>query len=303
MEASGGATAFHGAWPYIAPPEGHFNFAAQPYAGVPTVILGDGPYRDLLVPPSALWLWADKKWEYLIAESHELDADAGTLTLKIKPDLTWSDGSALTSQDYLTSFYLQFIQRADLVGLHHRSGGSGRHHRGGELREPAGRARTLRAQEQHPLHRAVRRVRRSCEGDRRSRRHDGRGRRRDAGHRLPDLQARERGRVRPVRLRLRHDHQHAAHAGAQQDRVRGRQGHLRQPRHVQRRDDRDHLARAVRGRRLRDPRLRPGLGEALRVRRLHDPATAGVFGSLPCTSTRTSSRSSPMCAPERPSPT
>lgn len=108
----GAATAFHGAWPYLAPPEGHFNFAAQPYAGVPTVILGDGPYRDLLLPPSALWLWADKKWEYLIAESHELDADAGTLTLKVKPDLTWSDGSALTSQDYLTSFYLQFIQRA-----------------------------------------------------------------------------------------------------------------------------------------------------------------------------------------------
>ncbi|MGP5714793.1 ABC transporter substrate-binding protein [Brachybacterium tyrofermentans] len=110
--AGGGATAFHGAWPYMAPPEGHFNFAAQPYAGVPTVILGDGPYRDLLVPPSALWLWADKKWEYLIAESHELDAAGGTLTLTIKPDLTWSDGSALTSQDFLTTFYLQFIQRA-----------------------------------------------------------------------------------------------------------------------------------------------------------------------------------------------
>lgn len=108
----GGASAFHGAWPYMPPPEGHFNFAAQPYAGVPTATIGDGLYRDLLIPPSALWLWADKKWEYLLAESHELDIDAGTLTLKIKPDLTWSDGSALTSQDYLTSFYLQFIQRA-----------------------------------------------------------------------------------------------------------------------------------------------------------------------------------------------
>ena len=108
----GAATAFHGAWPYMAAPEGHFNFAAQPYAGVPTVILGDGPYRDLLVPPSALWLWKDKKWEYLLAESHELDASGGTLTVKIKPDLTWSDGSALTSQDFLTTFYVQFIQRA-----------------------------------------------------------------------------------------------------------------------------------------------------------------------------------------------
>ena len=111
-EGGGSGGAFHGAWPYLAPPEGHFNFAAQPYAGVPTVLLGDSPYRDLLTPPSALWLWADKEWEYLIAESHELDAEAGTLTVKIKPDLVWSDGSKLTSQDYLTTFYLQFIQRA-----------------------------------------------------------------------------------------------------------------------------------------------------------------------------------------------
>ena len=47
--SSGGT--FHGAWPYLPPPEGHFNFAAQPYAGVPTVLLADGPYRDLLTPP------------------------------------------------------------------------------------------------------------------------------------------------------------------------------------------------------------------------------------------------------------
>lgn len=108
----GGPSAFHGAWPYMAPPEGHFNFAAQPYAGLPTATIGDGLYRDLLIPPSALWLWSESKWEYLLAESHELDPDAGTLTVKIKSGLTWSDGSALTSQDYLTTFYLQFIQRA-----------------------------------------------------------------------------------------------------------------------------------------------------------------------------------------------
>ncbi|WP_193103636.1 ABC transporter substrate-binding protein [Brachybacterium sp. FME24] len=111
-DGEGGASAFHGAWPFQAPPEGHFNFAGLPYAGVPTSIVGDGPYRDLLVPPSALWLWADQEWEYLIAESHTLDSDAKTLTVTIKSGLTWSDGSALTSQDYLTSFYVQFIQRS-----------------------------------------------------------------------------------------------------------------------------------------------------------------------------------------------
>ncbi|MDN5687745.1 MAG: ABC transporter substrate-binding protein [Brachybacterium sp.] len=108
----GSASTFHGAWPFMPPPEGHFNFAGLPYAGVPTSIIGDGIYRDLLVPPSAMWLWAEKKWEYLIAESHELDTEGGTLTVKLKPGLTWSDGSDLTSQDYLTTFYMQFIQRS-----------------------------------------------------------------------------------------------------------------------------------------------------------------------------------------------
>ncbi|AXK46342.1 ABC transporter substrate-binding protein [Brachybacterium saurashtrense] len=115
--AGGSGGAFHGAWPYQPAPEGHFNYAAQPYAGVPTVILGDGPYRDLLLPPSALWLWAEEQWEYLIADSHELDAEGGTLTVTLKEGLTWSDGSPLTSQDYLTTFYVQFIQRAPSWGF------------------------------------------------------------------------------------------------------------------------------------------------------------------------------------------
>ncbi|PMC74584.1 ABC transporter substrate-binding protein [Brachybacterium sp. UMB0905] len=108
----GAGGTFHAAWPFNQPPEGHFNVGAQPYAGLPNVVLADSPYRDLLVPPSALWLWADQTWEYLIAESHELDQDAKTLTVTLKEGLTWSDGSKLTSQDYLTTFYVQFIQRS-----------------------------------------------------------------------------------------------------------------------------------------------------------------------------------------------
>lgn len=108
----GGASAFHGAWPFKPAPEGHFNFAGLPYAGVPTVIMGDGFYRDLLVPPLAMWLWEEKSWEYLLAESHALDTAAGTLTVTLKKDLTWSDGSPLTSGDVLTTLYMQFVQRA-----------------------------------------------------------------------------------------------------------------------------------------------------------------------------------------------
>lgn len=111
----GGATGeFHGAWPYKPAPEGHYNFAGQPYAGIPTVIMGDSPYRDLMVPPSAFWLWEEKKWEYLIAESHKLDEAAGTLTIKVRNGLKWNDGNPVTSKDYLASLYVQFIQRSTL---------------------------------------------------------------------------------------------------------------------------------------------------------------------------------------------
>lgn len=109
-----GGGEFHGGWPYKQPPEGNFNNAGVPFAGVPYRILTDSPYGDLICLPSGLYYWADKKWELLLAESYALDAAANTFTIKIKPDLKWSDGTALTSKDYLTTFYCQFIQRTSL---------------------------------------------------------------------------------------------------------------------------------------------------------------------------------------------
>ncbi|MFD0556370.1 peptide/nickel transport system substrate-binding protein [Stackebrandtia endophytica] len=102
---------FHGAYPYETPPDGHYNMAGAPYAPVPRFTL-EGPYRDLIVLPSAYYYWHDKKWEYMLAESSELDAEALTFTVKIRDGLTWSDGEPLTSKDYMTSHWLQWIQRA-----------------------------------------------------------------------------------------------------------------------------------------------------------------------------------------------
>ena len=113
-EGGTGGGEFHGAWPYKQPPEGNFNIAGLPYAGVPLVILYDGIYGDLMNPPSAYWKWEAKEWEYMLAESHELDAATNSFTLKIKTGLKWSDGADLTSKDYLTSFYCQFIRRSTL---------------------------------------------------------------------------------------------------------------------------------------------------------------------------------------------
>jgi len=110
----GGGGEFHGGWPYKQPPEGNFNNAGVPFAGVPYRILTDSPYGDLICLPSGLYYWADKTWELLLAESYDLDAAANTFTIKIKPDLKWSDGQPVTSKDYLTTFWCQFIQRTSL---------------------------------------------------------------------------------------------------------------------------------------------------------------------------------------------
>ncbi|MCW2802049.1 MAG: transporter substrate-binding protein [Propionibacteriaceae bacterium] len=115
-DGSAGSTGgeFHGAWPYKQPPEGNFNNAAGPFGGVPYRILADGPYADLICLPSGFYLWADKAWELMLAESYKLDSAANTFTVKIKPNLKWSDGAALTSKDYMTTFWCQYLQRTSL---------------------------------------------------------------------------------------------------------------------------------------------------------------------------------------------
>jgi len=96
---------FHGAWPFQVPPKGHFNIVV----GVPDGILtgiSNGPYIDLIVPPSAMYLWKEQKYEGLLAESWSLDTDAKTYTITLKSGLTWSDGKPVTSKDVLTTWWV-----------------------------------------------------------------------------------------------------------------------------------------------------------------------------------------------------
>ncbi|MEQ4207467.1 ABC transporter substrate-binding protein [Actinopolymorpha sp. B9G3] len=106
--AGGGGTAeFVGAWPYQVPPKGHFNIMA----GVTDGILAGSIYQDLIFLPGGMYYWQDKKWERLLADSWAFDAAAKTFTLSIKPDLTWNDGSPLTSKDVMTTFWCRRIMR------------------------------------------------------------------------------------------------------------------------------------------------------------------------------------------------
>jgi peptide/nickel transport system substrate-binding protein len=110
-QASGGE--YHGAYPYTQPPQGHFNIAGQPYVGVPNAIV-IGPYSDLVNMPSGYYRWKDQTWQLFLLDSYSLDKGSNTYTLKIKSGLKWSDGTPLTSRDYLTTFYCQFALNGQL---------------------------------------------------------------------------------------------------------------------------------------------------------------------------------------------
>jgi peptide/nickel transport system substrate-binding protein len=98
---SGGASVkggeFHGAWPYDLPPKGHYNYFAA--SGI---ILQGAIYIDLFMPPLATWMWNDAKWNYMLAESSSLSGNV--FSVKLKPNIKWSDGSAFSSKDVVTTF-------------------------------------------------------------------------------------------------------------------------------------------------------------------------------------------------------
>lgn len=95
--AAGGGE-FHSAWPYTAPPNGHFN----------TFVTGGynmSIYHFLLEPPLFMFMWSDQSWRPLAGESWEW-VDETTLRVKLPEGAVWSDGSAFTSKDVVDTFYI-----------------------------------------------------------------------------------------------------------------------------------------------------------------------------------------------------
>lgn len=97
---------YYGAWPYQVPPTGHFNTFA---AGA----MNFGIYQDLQEPPIAVLLWAQGVYEGMAAESFGYDTD-GNYVVTLRDGVTWSDGSALSADDLMTTFNL-FRLRGDAV--------------------------------------------------------------------------------------------------------------------------------------------------------------------------------------------
>lgn len=96
--AAAGVSEFHSAYPYDAPPKGHFNTYV-------TGGMGLGIYQMLMEPSLFMYLWASGEWMPVAGESWEW-ADETTLRVKIVSGAKWSDGSDFTSQDVVDSFLI-----------------------------------------------------------------------------------------------------------------------------------------------------------------------------------------------------
>ncbi len=87
---------FHATWPMDLPPKGVWN-----YYGATPILSGsyliEIPYQNL-----AIYRWADKKWDYLMAESH--NATTTDFTVKLRKGVKWDNGSEVTSKDALATF-------------------------------------------------------------------------------------------------------------------------------------------------------------------------------------------------------
>jgi peptide/nickel transport system substrate-binding protein len=89
------------AWPYQLPPDGHFNSYASG-------VINLGVYHDLMEPPFAVYMWAAGAYEGMAAESFGFDDD-NNYVITLKSGVTWSDGTAVTAQDVVTSFYTGYL--------------------------------------------------------------------------------------------------------------------------------------------------------------------------------------------------
>ncbi|MGH2821158.1 MAG: ABC transporter substrate-binding protein [Actinomycetota bacterium] len=101
----GGETGeFHGAYPYLMPPQGHFNsFVTNTIMGPDTI------YWELLEMPMGMYKWAEDDYMPLLATEWGFKPpDQFEVTLR--EGVKWSDGSDFTAQDVITTFTLLRVQ-------------------------------------------------------------------------------------------------------------------------------------------------------------------------------------------------
>jgi peptide/nickel transport system substrate-binding protein len=94
-------TTFYGGWPYELPPDGHFNTFASKAINL-------GTYQPLMEPPLATYIWDAGTYEGMAASEFGFDED-NNYVVTLKPDITWSDGTPLTSEDVVATFNTAYL--------------------------------------------------------------------------------------------------------------------------------------------------------------------------------------------------
>jgi peptide/nickel transport system substrate-binding protein len=87
---------FHGAWPYVLAPQGHWNYYAT------NSIISGSIYTDLFIPSLAVYNWAGNKYDYWLAESSKQNGD--NYDVKLRSGLKWDDGKPFTAKDVVTTY-------------------------------------------------------------------------------------------------------------------------------------------------------------------------------------------------------
>lgn len=94
------ADTFYLSWPYEAPPKGNLNsFSPDALTNG-----GFGMWSYLLEPTFGYYEWATGQYKGWLAKEFGFSADGKKYTIKLRDDLTWSDGSKLTSKDVVSTY-------------------------------------------------------------------------------------------------------------------------------------------------------------------------------------------------------
>ncbi len=97
---------FHIAWPYTAPPAGHFNSFV-------TDALNLGIYHHLMQPPLFLYMWQERDWMPMGGQSWEW-VDEVTLRVHLQARVFWSDGTPYSVQDVIDTFDILRLQNTSV---------------------------------------------------------------------------------------------------------------------------------------------------------------------------------------------
>ncbi|SEF17996.1 ABC transporter substrate-binding protein [Jiangella alba] len=98
-----GRRIFRAAYPYEAPPKGHFNLLTGVAEGIRL-----GYLIDLVQLPGAMYNWQDQTYYHLLADpSSGFAADRTTFSYVVRDGLSWSDGTPVTAKDVYSTWLLQ----------------------------------------------------------------------------------------------------------------------------------------------------------------------------------------------------